>query len=146
MCRVGLSSKVLSTVAIGLALAALSGCAAPPIWRLYDKCAEGGPSFVTMVRCGKLQRELVLSKNPWSRSDVGNAFEQYADALAAQVESHQITEADAWARFAEYKTKLISDQQRNEAIAGAAAPPVVVQQAPIYVPPPAVMPLPGPRF
>jgi hypothetical protein len=35
------------------------------------------------------------------------------------VQTHQITEADAMARFAEYKTKLISDQQRNEAIVGA---------------------------
>ena len=32
---------------------------------------------------------------------------QYADALAMQVESHQITEAEAMARFAEYKTKTI---------------------------------------
>jgi hypothetical protein len=43
---------------------------------------------------------------------------QYTDALVLQVESHQISEGDAMARFAEYKTKLISEQQRNAAIVG----------------------------
>jgi hypothetical protein len=135
---VGLS-KGLSTGAFGLALAAaLSGCASPPVWRIYDACAAQTSGFTAMVECGKAKRQAACEEHH-DCSDVGNAFVQYADALAAQVQSHQITEADAMARFAEYKTKLISDQQRNEAIAAAAAPPVVVQQAP----PPVILP---PRY
>ena len=44
---------------------------------------------------------------------------QYADALAAQVQNHEITEADAMAKFAEYKTRTINDVARNDAIVGA---------------------------
>jgi hypothetical protein len=63
-------------------------------------------------------------------SDIGNSFVQYADALVAQVQSHQISEADAMARYAEYKTKVNSDQQRNAAIEGAGAAAAAAASAP----------------
>jgi hypothetical protein len=74
--------------------------------------------FVAMVQCGKRARNEACQKF-YNCSSVGNAFVQYADALAMQVESHQITEAEAMARFAEYKTKTIQDAQRNQAIANS---------------------------
>ena len=121
--------KLCGLMVLMLACCTLASCAAQPIWRDYDKCAKETSDFVTMVRCGKMEREAALEKYHQTGSDVGNAFEQYADALAAQVENKQITDADAWARFAEYKTKVINDTGRNQAIrdagiaAGAAAAP-----------------------
>jgi hypothetical protein len=73
-----------------------------------------------MVECGKAKREATCRNsflNPCS--SIGNAFEQYADALAAQVQNHQISEADAMTRFAEYKSKVILDSGRNAAIAAS---------------------------
>jgi hypothetical protein len=97
----------------------LGGCASP-IWRVYDACAAQTSGFVAMVQCGKAKREEACHKDFWNGcTSVGNAFEQYADALAAQVQNHEITEADAMAKFAEYKTRTINDVARNDAIVGA---------------------------
>jgi hypothetical protein len=117
----------------------LSGCASPPAWKLYDACAAQTSGFVAMVECGKAKRQAACREHD-TCSDLGNAFVQYADGLAAQVRSHEISEADAMTRFAEYKTKTIQSAQQTAATAAAAAPPVVVQQAPVYVPPPVIIP------
>jgi hypothetical protein len=111
---------VCTTTAIAAAILCLplGGCASPPVWRIYDACAAQTSGFMAMVECGKAKRQAACQEHH-DCSDVGNAFVQYADALVAQVQSRQITEADAMVRFAEYKTKLISDQQRNAAIVGA---------------------------
>jgi hypothetical protein len=82
----------------------LGGCTSRPAWQIYDACAAQTSGFVAMAQCGKQARNEACQKFS-SCSSVGNAFARYADALAAQVESHQITEADGMARFAEYKTK-----------------------------------------
>jgi hypothetical protein len=101
----------------------LTACAhAPPVWVEYDACAAQTSNFVAMVACGKEKRtaacEAVKQCSP-----KGNAFVQYADALAMQVKSRQITEADALKQFAEYKTQMLGGVRRNQAIiaAGAAA-------------------------
>ena len=141
----GLPMKLCGLVVLTLGAGTLASCASPPVWRIHDTCAAQISEFVGMVECGKAKRATACEEKH-DCSDVGNAFVQYADALAAQVRSHQITEADAMARFAEYKTKLISDQQRNAALENAAAAPVVVQPAlqPVILPPPPIVV--GPRF
>jgi hypothetical protein len=93
----------------------------------FDLMIPSGYFTFRLLKCPKLHCFRLSMMTRWQAacqehhdcSDVGNAFVQYADALVAQVQSHQITEADAMVRFAEYKTKLISDQQRNAAIVGA---------------------------
>ena len=48
---------------------------------------------------------------------------QHTDALALSVKNKEMSEAEAMRRFAEYKTTLLANEQRNSAIvqAGAAA-------------------------
>ena len=108
-------------------LVGLNGCTttpthAPYAWDIYDACAAQTPSFVAMAACGK-QKRLAICQPTSSCSAFGNAFTQYADALAAQVTSHEISEAEAQQRFAEYKTRAIGDWARVKATedAGRAA-------------------------
>jgi hypothetical protein len=149
-------------------LLALSGCAShpppPPIWAEYDDCASQTTGFVAMVECGKRKRATVCqaldaaAADPTSRmgprfwllgipddpprcSSIGNAFVQYADALGTQVTARQISEAEAMRQFAEYKTRLITDVGRNQAIdeAGRRAAAAAAAATP---PPPAPPPMP----
>lgn len=113
----------------------LGGCASAPAYKFYDACAAQTSGFVAMVECGKAKRQAACQEHN-TCSDVGNAFVQYADGLAAQVRGHEISEADAMTRFADYKTRTIQSAQQIAATAAAAAPPVVVQQAPVFIPPP----------
>ena len=101
----------------------LVGCAhQPPVWAVYDACAAQTSNFVKMVECGKEKRNATCQEAN-ACTAVGNAFVQYADALAMQVKNRQITEAEALKQFAEYKTKVLGDVRRDRAIiaAGAAA-------------------------
>ena len=111
-----------------IALPNLGGCATvPPVWADYDACASLTSSFVAMVECGKQKRAAACQNTECSA--IGNAFVQYADALAMQVTNHEISEAEALQRFAQYKTQVISDAQRNRAIAAAALPLAVRRHA-----------------
>jgi hypothetical protein len=47
---------------------------------------------------------------------MGDAYVQYADALAMKVTNHEISEGEARERFAQYKTQLLIDARRNAAI------------------------------
>jgi hypothetical protein len=96
---------------LGAALA-LSGCTSN-IWVHYDTCAAQTSSFVTMVECGKQKRN---ANCVWECSSAGNAFVQYADALAASVKNKEMSEAEAMRRFAEYKTGAIGALRRDQAI------------------------------
>jgi hypothetical protein len=101
----------------------LTACAhAPPVWVAYDTCAAQTSNFVAMVGCGK-EKRIAACEAVKQCSPEGNAFMQYADALAMQVKSRQVTEAEALKQFAEYKTELLGGVRRNQAIvaAGAAA-------------------------
>lgn len=112
-------------LAIALALAgslATAGClrTTVPIWQHYDACSAQTSSFPAMVACGKQRRAAACQENCSSN---GNAFAQYADALAMAVKNKEMTEAEAMRRFAEYKTGILVSTQRDDAImaAGAAA-------------------------
>ena len=124
-------SWVCTTTAIAAAMLCLplGGCASHEVSNFYDAQSCSSQGFVAMVACGKSKREAYCHDVYFNNcTSMGNAFVQYADALAAQVQSHQITEADAMARFAEYKSKVILDAQRNEAPAASA--PVVAPSGP----------------
>jgi hypothetical protein len=117
-----MTATKLALIAILMCLCLPLGGCASPVWRVYDACAAQTSGFVAMVECGKAKRQASCSKDFWDGcSSVGNAFVQYADALAMQVQNHEISEADAMAKFAEYKTRTINDVARNEAIEDSAA-------------------------
>ena len=100
----------------------LNACAAQKsAFNFYDECS-GQTSFVGMAECGK-QRRLAYCTAHNNCSPSGTAFMQYADSLALSVRNKEMTEAEALRRFAEYKTNVISNVRRDEAIvaAGAAA-------------------------
>jgi hypothetical protein len=137
---------VCSIAIAATAVVILNGCttAHPPYaWDVYDACAAQTSSFVAMVACGK-QNRLAACQPTSSCSAFGNAFTEYADALAAQVTSHEISEAVARQRFAEYKTRAIGDWAKvkaTEDVAGATAaaslpPPPTYTPQPIVVVPP----------
>ena len=85
----------------------LGGCASHEVSNFYDAQSCSSQGFVAMVACGKSKREAYCHDVYFNTcSSMGNAFVQYADALSEQVQSHQITEADAMAKFAEYKSKV----------------------------------------
>jgi hypothetical protein len=112
--------RVLLLVATLLAAGfGLSGCG-HPVYEFYDSCAAQNPSFVAMVECGRAKRlaECVPNK---SCSPVGTAFMQYADALAMSVKNKEMTEAQALQKFAEYKTQVLQNASRDQAIAAAGA-------------------------
>lgn len=109
-----------------LSVVLLGGCARPPpVWTYYDKCAAQTSSFVAMVECGKEKRTTTCQSPETERfcGAEGTAFVQYADGLAQQVRNHEISDAVALQRFAEYKSSLFQGIRRNEAIvtAGQAA-------------------------
>jgi hypothetical protein len=101
----------------------LGGCAnrPPPVWSYYDSCAAQTSSFVAMVECGKEQRTATCQKPEAARfcGPEGTAFVQYADALAQSVRNHEISDAAALQRFAEYKTSLFQGMRHNQAIVAA---------------------------
>ncbi len=105
-------------------LFALTGCAhrGPPAFTYYDQCAAQTSSFVAMAECGKQARNAACQANS-NCSPGGNAFVQYADALATQVKNREISDGEAQRTFVEYKTKLFAEAQHNQAMiaAGAAA-------------------------
>jgi hypothetical protein len=111
-----------------MGLLVLFGCALtptpppPPAWSYYDTCYATNSSFVSMVECGKANRNASCEAAN-NCTSTGNAFVQYTDALALSVRNKEISEAEALRRFAEYKTKIIGDVQRNAATiaAGVAA-------------------------
>jgi hypothetical protein len=78
-----LSSLFLTASIMGLLV--LFGCARnpppPPVWSYYDACYATNPSFVTMVQCGKANRTASCDAGN-NCTPTGNAFVQYADALA----------------------------------------------------------------
>ena len=97
----------------------LIGCAhQPPVWVAYDACAAKTSNFVAMVECGKETRNAGCQEAK-ECSAAGTAFVQYADALAMQVKNRQITEAEALKQFAEYKTQLLGNVRRDQAIIAA---------------------------
>jgi hypothetical protein len=107
----------------------LSACAmfrgpSTPVYAHYDECAAQTASFTAMVACGKQNRTAYCV----GRSDCGaegTAFVQYADSLAQSVNNHEMSEAEASRRFAEFKMGLFTNIRRDRAIvaAGAAAAP-----------------------
>jgi hypothetical protein len=100
-------------------LCATGGCAtAPPVWAEYDACAFQTSSFVEMVACGK-QKRMAACQAASACSAMGNAFVDYADSLAMQVTNHEISEGQARQEFAQYKTQLYGNIQRNQAIVAA---------------------------
>lgn len=122
-----------------LVIAALvvGNCAADRhVWSYYDACASQTSSFVAMAECGR-QKELAACSKPdpipltlhgpfgpvipqkCSPPAESLAFMQYADALAMQVKRNEMTEAEAFRRFAEYKTQVIGGVRRNQAIAAS---------------------------
>jgi hypothetical protein len=104
---------------LAVALVCLIGCARqPPVWTAYDACSTQTSNFVAMVECGK-QKRTAACQQANECTAVGNAFVQYADALAMQVQNKQITEADALKQFAEYKTTLLGNVRRDQAIVAA---------------------------
>ena len=110
----------------------------------YDKCSAQTSSFVAMVECGKQARNASCGNDC---SSEGTAFVQYADALAMAVKNHEMTEAEAMRRYAEYKTGLIQADNRDNAIrdAGRAAAgpnPIPRTDAPALRP----MPIPCPPY
>lgn len=98
---------------------ALSACATvPPVWAEYDACAAQTTSFAAMVECGKQKRNAVCQAAS-ACSAAGNAFVQYADALAMRVNNKEISEGQAQQLFAEYKTQVMSGLRRDQAIVAA---------------------------
>jgi hypothetical protein len=75
-----------------------------------------------MAECGK-QRRMAYCTEHNSCGTSGTAFMQYTDSLVLSVRNKEMTEAEALRRFAEYKTNLIGNVRRDQAIvaAGAAA-------------------------
>ena len=101
-----------TTIAAAMLCLSLGGCASHSAWNFYDAQSCSSQNFVAMVACGKAKREAYCHDVYFSNCpSTGNAFVQYADALAAQVQNHEITEADAMAKFAEYKTRTSSQSR-----------------------------------
>jgi hypothetical protein len=75
-----------------------------------------------MAERGK-QRRMAYCTEHNSCGTSGTAFMQYTDSLVLSVRNKEMTEAEALRRFAEYKTNLIGNVRRDQAIvaAGAAA-------------------------
>ena len=96
---------ITTAMAAAMLCLSLGGCASHSVWNFYDAQACSSQGFVAMVACGKAKREAYCHVYFNTCSSTENAFVQYADALAAQVQNHEITEADAIAKFAEYKTR-----------------------------------------
>lgn len=124
----------------------LGSCAtAPrtPVWAHYDACAAQTSTFVAMAECGK-QRRTAYCQAPETATFCGaegTAFVQYVDALAQSVQNHEISDAQALQRFAEYKTTIFQGLRQNRAtvaagaLAGAASVPT-----PVYTPTPIIVP------
>ena len=111
--------KLLLPGVVVVAAFAVSGCASvTPAWKIYDACARQTTTFVDMVQCGKTQRTATCEKAQ-NCSTLGDAFVQYADGLAMQVQNHEISEGEARTRFAQYKTQVISDVRRDQTVAAA---------------------------
>jgi hypothetical protein len=73
----------------------LSNCiTTPTAWSFYDACSQQSSSFVAMSECGK-QKRLAYCQPKNACSAEGNAFMQYADALALSVKNKEMTEAEA---------------------------------------------------
>lgn len=117
----------LAAIAMLMSAVLLGGCVnrPPPVWTYYDSCIAQTSSFVAMVECGKEKRTATCQKPEAARfcGPEGTAFVQYADALAQSVRNHEISDAAALHRFAEYKSSLFQGIRHNEAIvtAGEAA-------------------------
>jgi hypothetical protein len=78
----------------------LGGCASAKVtsaWEHYDACSAE-TVFVAMVECGK-QKRSAYCQTVGGCSPTGNAFVDYADALATSVRKKQMTEAEAQRRF-----------------------------------------------
>lgn len=112
-----------------LGLLTLGGCAVVPglgpkaAFEHYDECEAQTSSFTEMVACGKQKRIAYCDSmppiGPYRCSSEGNQVVQFADALAQSVASHEMSEAEAKRRFAEFKVGLISSHRRDAAIAAA---------------------------
>lgn len=75
-----------------------------------------------MAECGKRKRMAYCTELN-NCTSAGTAFVQYTDALVLSVKNKEMTEAEALRRHAEYKTTILANARRDEAIvaAGAAA-------------------------
>jgi hypothetical protein len=101
---------------------AFAGCAKPPllpVFAHYDECAAQNLPFTQMVACGK-QRRMAYCQQHNNCTPDGNAYVQYADALALAVERRQMTESDAQMKLVEYRTSQVN-QIRTLAIQQQAA-------------------------
>jgi len=114
-----LATLFISTLPVSVLNAC--GAAQKTTLNFYDECSSRS-SFIAMAECGK-QRRLAYCTQHSNCGAAGTAFMQYTDALALSVKNKEMSEAEAMRRFAEYKTTLLANEQRNAAIvqAGAAA-------------------------
>ncbi len=118
---------LIATLVVLLCVPTLNGCAvmtpSKAVWDHFDECAKQTSTFVAMAACGKQRREIYCSERLISScSRMGDTLVQYADALAQSVTTREMSEAEARRRFAEFKMKVISDTNRDDAIAAASAP------------------------
>jgi hypothetical protein len=108
---------VLLLIALSGAAIVLSNCA-PSVWKNYEACSEHG-SFVAYADCAKARR-VAVCKSAIDCSSRGATIVQFTDALALQVKNREMSDGEAFRRFAEFKTKVIADDDRDDAvIAGA---------------------------
>ena len=114
---------LLPAIALSAAALILNGCAGQKTaFSFYDECSVQNSSFIAMAECGK-QKRMAYCTDHNNCSLAGTAFVQYTDALVLSVKNKEMTEAEALRRFAEYKTTILTNARRDEAIvaAGAAA-------------------------
>jgi hypothetical protein len=115
-----------SAIIISALCLALSGCAhhTPSVFEFYDACSSQ-PTFRELAACMKGNR-YTQCRAANTCTNGGDAAVAYADALAAQVQSHEISDATARTKFSEYRIKFWQEADRNNAIirAGEAAAPV----------------------
>ena len=115
-----------AATAIILGALFLSGCGprVPLVsaWQHYDACAAQTSSFLEMVDCGKQRRTAYCQSAdipPRHCGTEGEAFVQYADALAQQVRDQIITDAEAQQRFGRYKAQFFRGNRPTVATAPA---------------------------
>lgn len=101
----------VSTATLLAAAMMLSGCGitSKSAYAYYDQCRAQTASFVEMAECGKRTRNASCS---WNCSREGDALVSYADALVMQVRNREMSDGEAFRRFAEYKTQFIHELRR----------------------------------
>jgi hypothetical protein len=68
------------------------------VWEHYDACLAEDSAFAAIVECGK-QKRTAYCQAVGGCSSTGNAFVEYADALAMSVKKKEMTEAEARRRL-----------------------------------------------